>query len=126
MVFGSIFVGNATPTSIEGIRTEIQRVFGQWSIITQILAELDTPVMPNFVVDPNEQTIYLNYIFFIIEDCFIIQVIYIVIQTNKIEEFKTENVELLRTLTSKQAQLDTDDATISQKPTTPRQTQKDP
>ncbi|KAJ8060250.1 hypothetical protein OCU04_010594, partial [Sclerotinia nivalis] len=80
---------------------------------------------PNLVVDPNEQTVYLNYVFFVIEDCFTIQAIYIVIQTNKIEEFKAENVELLRTLIGKQTQLDTGGITINQKPITPRQTQKD-
>ncbi|KAJ8065632.1 hypothetical protein OCU04_006307 [Sclerotinia nivalis] len=63
--------------------------------------ELNVPVTPNLVVDPNKQIAYLNYIFFIIEDCFTIQVIHIATQTNKIEEFKTENVELLRTLIGK-------------------------
>ncbi|KAJ8060050.1 hypothetical protein OCU04_011660 [Sclerotinia nivalis] len=59
--------------------------------------------MPNLVVDSNEQIVYLNYVFFIIEDCFTIQAIYIATQTNKIKEFKAENVELLRILAGKQA-----------------------
>ncbi|KAJ8071930.1 hypothetical protein OCU04_002234 [Sclerotinia nivalis] len=99
MTSGSTSINNAIPTSIEGIRTEIQRVFDQWPTITQILIELNAPVMPNLVANPNEQIVYLNHIFFIIEDRFTIQAIYIATQTNKIEEFKTENVEFLRTLT---------------------------
>ncbi|KAJ8058049.1 hypothetical protein OCU04_012910 [Sclerotinia nivalis] len=51
MAFGFTLVGNTIPTSIEGIRIEIQRVFGQWSIIIQILAELNALVMPNLVSD---------------------------------------------------------------------------
>ncbi|KAJ8063460.1 hypothetical protein OCU04_007336 [Sclerotinia nivalis] len=101
MASGSTSVGSATPTFIKGIRTEIQRVFGQWPIITQILTELDASVIPNLAAGSNEQTVYLNYVFSVIEDRFTIQVIHIVIQTNKIEEFKVENVELLRTLVGK-------------------------
>ncbi|KAJ8059939.1 hypothetical protein OCU04_011558 [Sclerotinia nivalis] len=126
MASGSTSTNNATPISIEGIRTEIQRVFGQWPTIIQILAELDTPITPNLATDPNEQTVYLNYIFFIIENRFTIQTTHIAIQTNKIEKFKTENIELLRILIGKQAQLNTDNAIINQKPTTPYQIQKDP
>ncbi|KAJ8070671.1 hypothetical protein OCU04_001042 [Sclerotinia nivalis] len=145
MVSGSTFAGSAIPISIEGIRTEIQQVFGQWPTITQILVELDAPVIPNLAAGPNEQTVYLNHVFSIIEDRFTIQVTYIATQTNKIEEFKAEtiqvtyiatqtnkieefkaeNVELLRTLAGKQAQLDTGGAATNQKPTTSCQTQKD-
>ncbi|KAJ8063303.1 hypothetical protein OCU04_008533 [Sclerotinia nivalis] len=103
MVSGSIFANNAIPTSIEGVRAGIQRVFGQWPTITQILAELDVPMMPNLTTSLDEQTAYLNHVFFVIEDCFTIQTIYIAIQTNKIKEFKTENVRLLCILINKQA-----------------------
>ncbi|KAJ8067598.1 hypothetical protein OCU04_004936 [Sclerotinia nivalis] len=125
MAFGFIFVGNATSIFIEGIRIEIQQVFGQWSTIIQILVELDALVMPNLAAGSNEQIVYLNYVFFIIEDRFTIQAIHIAIQTNKIEEFKAENIELFRTLAGKQAQLNVGGVVISQKPIILCQTQKD-
>ncbi|KAJ8069776.1 hypothetical protein OCU04_000192 [Sclerotinia nivalis] len=103
MASGSTSAGNTTPTSIEGIRTEIQQVFNQWSTITQILTELDTPVTLNLAT-----------------------AIHIATQTNKIEEFKAENVELLRTLTSKQVQLNVGDTATNQKSTILYQIQKNP
>ncbi|KAJ8063274.1 hypothetical protein OCU04_008505 [Sclerotinia nivalis] len=106
MASSSTSADNTISTSIKGI------------------PELDTPITPNLVADPNEQTVYLNYIFFIIKDRFIIQTTHIAIQINKIEKFKTKNIELLRTLTNKQVQLDTNSAVTNQKPITPCQTQK--
>ncbi|KAJ8063720.1 hypothetical protein OCU04_007583, partial [Sclerotinia nivalis] len=82
--------------------------------------------MPNLVTNSNKQITYLNYIFFIIEDRFTIQTTHIVTQINKIEEFKAENIELLRTLIGKQIQLDASSIVINQKPITPRQIQKNP
>ncbi|KAJ8058619.1 hypothetical protein OCU04_012796 [Sclerotinia nivalis] len=82
--------------------------------------------MPNLTIGSNEQIVYLNYVFFIIEDCFIIQATHIATQTNKIEEFKAENIELLCTLAGKQTQLNANNAATSQKPIIPRQIQKDP